>query len=87
MERSPGEPLTSHANIQRIEKFEQPYTQEILEAMAEALSVTVSDLLTIDPTKDGEVIDLVNMIKQRDRNTAMKILRALIDETGTGTDG
>lgn len=64
MEYEPGVPLTSHANIQRIEKFEQPYTQEILEAIADALQVTVRDLLMVDPTKEGELIDIVDIYGQ-----------------------
>lgn len=82
MEKSPGVPLTSHANIGRIETNQQPYSQDILEAIADALNVSVTDLLTVDPTKDGEVVDLVRLIKAKDRDAAIRILRAL-----TGTDG
>jgi transcriptional regulator with XRE-family HTH domain len=80
MEKEPGEQLTSHANIQRIENFEQPYTQEILEAMSVALKCDVTDLLTVDPTKDGEVVDLMRLIDDKNRDQAIRILRAL---TGT----
>lgn len=53
MEAEPGVELMSHANIGRIENMQQPYSQEILEAAAEALNCTVLDLLTIDPTVQG----------------------------------
>lgn len=53
MEGEPGVALTSHANIGRIENFQQPYSQEILEAAAEALGCTVIDILTVDPTTAG----------------------------------
>lgn len=53
MEVEPGVPLTSHANIGRIENFQQPYSQEILEASAETLGCTVIDILTVDPTAAG----------------------------------
>jgi transcriptional regulator with XRE-family HTH domain len=82
MEKAPGEPLTSHANIQRIEKFEQPYTQEILEALSVALNASVTQLLTVDPFKDGaldeaEIVDLVELIKEKDRATVTAIIRGL----------
>lgn len=85
MEAEPGVQLTSHTNIDRIEKGQQPYTQDIIEAIAEALSVTVTELLTVDPFKDGEVVDLLHMINQRekDRDAAIRMLRGLAD----GTDG
>lgn len=81
LEKSPGIPLTSHANIGRIETYEQPYSQDILEAIAEALNVTVVELLTVDPTKDGDVVDLVKLVKAKDRDRAIRVLKAL-----TGTD-
>lgn len=83
VEVEPGVPMMSHANLQRIEKLEQPYSQEVLEALAEALEVSVSDLLEVDPDKEGEVVDLVRMIASNkdQREQAIRILKAL-----TGTD-
>jgi len=78
MEVEPGEQLTSHANIDRIEKGIQPYTQEILEAIAVALDVSVLDLLSVDPTKNGEIIDLLNALKPDDRERAVKMLKSLL---------
>jgi transcriptional regulator with XRE-family HTH domain len=77
METEPGELLTSHANIQRIEKYEQPYTQEILEALAEALEVSPTDLLSVDPSKNGEVVDLLRLINDKNRAQALRVLKAL----------
>lgn len=83
MEREPGEQMTSHANIGRIENFEQPYSQEILEALAIALQSTVTNLLTVDPSKDGDVVDIMQMIVTKDRDTVLAILAGLPDKTGT----
>ncbi len=66
LEKAPGEPLISRVSIGRIEKGEQPYSQPILEALAEALDCTVSDLLEVDPTKAGEVVDLMRIIRGLD---------------------
>lgn len=82
MEREPGEPITSHSNLERIEKMRQPYTQEILKALSHALQVEIADLLTVDPTKEGEVIDLLSELRKKDQATVLAILRGLPD-TGT----
>ena len=77
MESEPGVPLMSHANIGRIENFEQPYTQELLEAAAEALDCSVSDLLSVDPSKEGQVVDLMDLIRRRDPDLVRRLLEAL----------
>lgn len=77
MEIEPGVPLTSHANIQRIEKYEQPYSQEILEAIADALDCAPTDLLSVDPAKNGEVVDLLRLINDNNRDQAIRVLKAL----------
>lgn len=77
MELEPGVPMTSHANIQRIERFEQPYSQEILEAAALALDCSITDILTVDPSKDGEVVDLLALLRKKDPETVMAFLNAI----------
>lgn len=83
MEKEPGVPITSHANLGRIEKFEQPYSQEIMEAAAHALGCTVADILTVDPTKEGDVVDLVRLLRDKDPATVRAILEGLPSRTGT----
>ncbi|EXL09725.1 helix-turn-helix domain-containing protein [Aquamicrobium defluvii] len=77
MEVEPGVQLTSHANIGRIEKLQQQYTQEIMEAAAKALDCTVEQLLTVDPFKEGDVVDLVALLRQKDPETVRAILQGL----------
>lgn len=77
MEKSPGEPLISHAQISRIENGENQYTEETLWALAEALDCDVSDLIGVDPTKDGEIVDLMRHLPMEKREDAIAILRAL----------
>jgi len=64
-----------------LERGQSAYNQGMLEALAEALNVTPSHILEVDPTKDGEVIDLVRLIDDRNRDQAIRVLKAL-----TGTD-
>ena len=77
METEPGVPLTSHANIGRIETLQQPYQQEIMEAAAVALDCTVEEILTINPLKDGEVVDLMRLIRDKDPVVVRAFLMAL----------
>lgn len=64
-----------------LERGQSAYTQGTLEAIAEALSTSVAALLTVDPNKEGEVVDLLRLIDDRNRDQAIRVLRAL-----TGTD-
>ncbi|WP_062206744.1 helix-turn-helix domain-containing protein [Aureimonas sp. AU12] len=82
LESAPGVPLMTHANIGRIETGAQPYTQDFLEASARALGVEPADLLTKDPTKEGEVVDLLRILAQRRDEQTMAVLRALAGKTG-----
>lgn len=72
-----GDPIISHASIGRIEKGKQPYSQPIIEALAVALNVTVSDLIEVNPEKEGDVIDLVRHLPAEKRDQAVAYLRFL----------
>lgn len=80
MESEPGVELLSHASLARIEKGEQPYSQDILEALSVALNTSISSLIEIDPTKDGEVIDLVRRLDDSKRAQALDYLRFLASQ-------
>lgn len=86
MEAEPGVPLMSHANIGRVEKGEQPYTQELLEAAAVALDTTVTNLLTVDPLVEDAVAQLNALLQSANRpqqEMALDLVRAMLK---TGTD-
>jgi transcriptional regulator with XRE-family HTH domain len=68
----------SHASLGRIENGKQPYSQPILEALSVALDCSVTDLLSKNPFKEGEVIDLLALINDSNRETAVRVLRALV---------
>lgn len=67
----------SYVSINRIEKGLQPYSQPILEAIAHALDVTVVDLLSVDPTKEGQVVDLVGMFNRMTADERADALKAI----------
>lgn len=80
MEREPGEEIISYASLARIEKGTQPYSQEILEALAEALNTSKSALLEMHPDKEGEVVDLVRHLDERKRAEALRFLKFLASQ-------
>lgn len=86
LEAAPGgDLLISHTSIGRIEKGQQPYSQPILEAIADALGVSASMLLEVNPEKDGDVIDLtirLNKASPELRQQAVHVLEALLQANG-----
>lgn len=68
---------TAAASLSRIETGRQPYSQRILEALAEIYGVAPADLLGRDPTKDGKIYDLVARMNPVQRAQAELVLEAL----------
>jgi transcriptional regulator with XRE-family HTH domain len=63
MEYEPGgDPIISDMSLSRIERGTQPYSEEVLNALSHALDAEVWELLTVNPTMDGKVIDLLRFI-------------------------
>ncbi len=73
MEKAPGEPLITAVSIGRIERGLQPYTQPILEALAEALNCSVWELLEVNPKKLGEVVDLMRILRNLDETQVKQL--------------
>ena len=72
----------SQSKISRLESRATPYNQDDVESASEAYRCSVTDLLTVNPWKEGEVVDLMRMLDDKNREQAIRILKAL-----TGTDG
>jgi transcriptional regulator with XRE-family HTH domain len=83
LELSGPDETFSHASIGRIETGQQPYSQPVIEAIAQALGVEVHHLLSVDPTKEGEVVDLLALLRDKDPATVRAILSNLPPKTGT----
>jgi len=70
-------PRTS-ASLSRIENGQQIYTQRILEALAEVYQVEEPGwLLARNPLKEGDVIDLLARLDDREMEQARAIIEAL----------
>jgi len=73
----------SQSKISRIERGITPYDQDDLEVVAEAYDCTTTELITVNPFMDAELIDLLHLIETKDRKTILAILKGLPDKTGT----
>lgn len=69
------EPVISYASLSRIEKGKQPYSQEVLEAIAAALGTSPASLLIFDPSRDSGLLTIWDTIPVRDRKKALKVIR------------
>jgi transcriptional regulator with XRE-family HTH domain len=73
---------TSKASISRIENGEQAYTQDFLEACADALRTDPASLLMRDPTDDEAVWSIWDRAKVGERQMIESIVRSVV-KTGT----
>lgn len=73
---------TSKASISRIEAGQQAYTQDFLEACAEALRTDPASLLMRDPTDEEAVWSLWDKAKVGERQMIENIVRSVV-KTGT----
>jgi transcriptional regulator with XRE-family HTH domain len=69
------------ASLSRIERGIQPYSQDVLEAIAAALNLSVADLLENDPTvPEAEIIDFLRHLDDRQVRQAESVLKAMFGE-------
>lgn len=72
---------TTGASLSRIERGIQPYSQDIIEAIAAALDVTVADLVEHNPEiPASQVVDLVQRLNAREAEQAEAVLRAMFPD-------
>lgn len=69
------------ASLSRIERGIQPYSQDILEAIAQALNVTVADLIENNPdVPEAEIIDFFRHLDAREIRQAESVIKAMFGE-------
>lgn len=76
-EKLAGRLGTTAASISRLEKGEQPYSQEILEGIAEALICEPQDLLMRKPDQDA-MWTIWERAKPAERGTIVDLAEALL---------
>lgn len=65
------------SSISQLENGKQGFTDSTLEALAVALNCTPSDLLGRNPLKEGVVVDIMALLKDRDPDLVRRVIEAL----------
>lgn len=68
----------THASLSRIERGEQPYNQDLLDLLAEALMCDPADLLVRDPSDPEGIWSLWERAKPGEREQAIRLLQVII---------
>ena len=74
----------SQPQLGRIEKGQQPYNQDLLEALADLYGCTVADLLMRNPTEPDAIWSIWDQAKPGQRRQIVEVAKTLVR---TGTDG
>jgi len=78
-----GEGFT-HASLSRIERGLQPYSQPVLEAIADALHTDPASLLIRNPDDPG-IWSVWDQAKEGDRQKIVDIAKTIVGKTGTNS--
>ena len=73
----------SKAQLSRIEAGLQPYSQDFLEACAEALMTDPASLLMRDPSAPDAIWSIWDQARPAEREQIAAVARALVKRTGT----
>jgi transcriptional regulator with XRE-family HTH domain len=73
---------STHASLSRIENGKQPYSQGLLEAIAEALATDVASLIMRDPSDPEGIWSVWDHAKPGERRMIVDIARTVV-KTGT----
>ncbi len=65
------------SKLSRIERGVTPYDQDDLETLEEAYGISKESLLSVNPNKEGEVIDLVGLVKKMSEDDRVAALKAI----------
>lgn len=80
----PNMPSTN-ASLSRLENGKQPYSQRVLEALADIYECDAWELIGRDPTKAGLVVDMVRHLDAKRQAQLVAFLNAL--EAGDAAHG
>jgi len=75
----PHLPATA-ASLSRLENGKQPYSERVLEALADIYDTEPEHLIGRNPFKEGDVIDFVARLNERQRQQVMAFMAAITIE-------
>lgn len=87
LEQVAAELHITQPQLGRIERGDQPYNQDLLEALAEIYGCEPDELIWRDPTKEGEVVDMVKRLDDKRQAQIAAFIRALEETDRDGTRG
>lgn len=73
----------THASLSRIERGLQPYSQALLEILADIYQTDPASLLIRDPSDPDGIWSIWDRLQRRQRKDAVAMLSALVARTGT----
>lgn len=76
----------SEGQLSRIERGEQPYSQDLLEAIARIMGCEPPDLLNVDPTRPEGIWTVYESLTPPQKVQAVELLKVLKGTGGTGTE-
>lgn len=68
---------TTEASLSRIETGKQPYSQRILEALADIYGREPWELIGRHPDKEGDVVDMLGRLNENQMRQAQAVIEAL----------
>jgi len=73
----------SAASLSRIESYKQPYTQDFLEACADALRTDAASLIMRNPTDDDAIWSLWDAAKPGQRDLILDLARSVVKKAAS----
>lgn len=67
----------THQNLGKIERYKVPYSQPLLEHLAEALRTDAASLIARDPSSPQELWALFDELTEPERRQGIEVLKAL----------
>lgn len=75
------------ASLSRLENGLQPYSQPVLEALADVLQTDPGSLLMRNPSQDGYMWSIWDHAKQGEREQIARLAEAIVEYKADGTNG
>jgi transcriptional regulator with XRE-family HTH domain len=67
----------TEASLSRLENRKQPYSEAVLGALAQVYDCEPKDLIGVNPAKDGDVVDLLRHMTDKQHDQAVALIRAI----------
>jgi transcriptional regulator with XRE-family HTH domain len=68
---------TTAASLSRLENGKQPYSERILEALADIYDTRAGHLLDRNPLKEGEVVDFMAHLNESQQRQVLALIEAM----------